>query len=199
MKKIPQDLHIHTVYSIGDGAVAPQMTIDFVASIEHADIRGISDHFEYLQGNAFESYSRNVRAHGFYLGCEINSGEETRDASEYPYDYFIYHCRDKASEYRGAEFLVSTGKPVIISHPMAMGADLSRVPRECFIEINNRYVWRGDYMSYFSPWTEAFHFVFGSDAHQPNWLSQTIARKAGQDLGITESLLFSKITPAQTR
>ena len=199
MNTILQDLHIHTVYSVGDSAVVPQMTIDFIASLEHADIRGISDHFEYLQGEIFETYRHDVRAHGFYLGCEINTGEETREAVEYPYDYFIYHCRDRESEYRGAEFLVSTGKPVIISHPMAMGANLARVPRECFIEINNRYIWRGDYMNYFSPWTGEFNFVFGSDAHQPNWLNQTIARKAARDLGIEESILFPKLTPAGTR
>ena len=54
-------------------------------------------------------------------------------------------------------------------------------------------------MNYFSPWTGEFNFVFGSDAHQPNWLNQTIARKAAGDLGIEESILFPKLTPAGTR
>ena len=190
MNKLNQDLHLHTVYSVGDGAVVPQMTVEFIASIEHAEVRGISDHFEYLKGEIFDSYSREVRGHGFYLGCEVNGSVDALEAVEYPYDYYIYHCRDRESEYRGAETLLSTGKPVIVSHPMAMGADPARVPTDCFLEINNRYVWRDDYQSYFSPWLSTFRFVLGSDAHQPNWLSQTVARKAACDLGIMESILF---------
>ena len=190
MNSVHQDLHVHTVYSVGDGAVVSQMTIEFVASIEHARVRGISDHFEYLRGEIFESYQQEVRRCGFYLGCEVNDSDDAREAVEYPYDYYIYHCRDKESEYRGTEVLLSTGKPVIISHPMAMGANLAKVPTDCHIEINNRYVWRDDYRRYFSPWLDTFRFVFGSDAHQPNWLNQTVARKVGQELGITESVLF---------
>lgn len=45
---IPQDLHIHTVYSVGDSAVVKEQTIDLVKQIRHASIIGISDHYEYL-------------------------------------------------------------------------------------------------------------------------------------------------------
>ena len=190
MSTVPQDLHVHTVFSVGDGAVVPQMSIEFIASIGHADVRGISDHFEYLRGEIFEDYASEVRKYGFYLGCEVNDSSDACEAINYPYDYYIYHCRDKESEYRGTEVLLSTGKPVIISHPMAMGADLSKVPAECYIEVNNRYVWRDDYLSYYSPWLNKFSFVFGSDAHQPNWLNQVIARKVGHEIGIKESILF---------
>lgn len=190
MNSLNQDLHVHSVYSVGDGAVVPQMTIPFIASIEHAEVRGISDHFEYLKGEIFDAYSREVRQHGFYLGCEVNDGEDAHAAIEYPYDYYIYHCRDRESEYRGAELLLSTDKPVIVSHPMAMGADPARIPTDCFLEINNRYVWRNDYRAYFRPWIGTFRFVIGSDAHQPNWLNQTVARKVACELGIMESILF---------
>lgn len=190
MTRLHQDLHIHTVYSVGDGAVVPQMTVEFVASINHAEVRGISDHFEYLKGEIFDEYSREVRGHGFYLGCEVNDSREAAEAIDYPYDYYIYHCRDRESEYRGAETLLSTGKPVIVSHPMAMGADPAKVPTDCYLEINNRYVWRDDYRAYFSPWLNRFRFVVGSDAHQPNWLNQAVARKVACELGVRESILF---------
>ncbi len=190
MNCIPQDLHVHTIFSVGDGAVVPQMSIAFVAAMEHAEVRGISDHFEYLRGEIFDEYSAEVRKYGFYLGCEVNDSDDAREAIEYPYDYYIFHCRDRESEYRGTEVLLSTGKPVIISHPMAMGADLSRVPTDCYIEINNRYVWRDNYRAYFAPWIDTFRFVYGSDAHQPNWLNQVVARKIGSELGVMESVLF---------
>jgi hypothetical protein len=31
---------------------------------------------------------------------------------------------------------------VIVAHPTAFDTDLGRVPSECLIEINNRYVWK---------------------------------------------------------
>ncbi len=188
-----QDLHVHTVYSTGDSAVVPQQTIPYIASLKHARIRGISDHFEYITGDVFDKYRSEVHSHGFYCGCEINDSADAREALGYPFDYFIYHCRDRDSEYRGAEALLETGKPVIVSHPIAIGADLNRVPTGCILEINNRYIWKAeDYMSYFTPHLERFRFVLGSDAHQPNWLNHLCARQAAQRLGITEYLLFNE-------
>lgn len=187
---IKQDLHIHTVFSTGDSSVEPQQTIEFIAELNHADIRGISDHFEYLTGPVFQIYQEKVHDSGFYCGCEVNDSHDAREAIEYPFDYYIYHCRDKESEYRGAELLLETGKPLIISHPMAMGADLKKVPTGCLLEINNRYVWKNDYMSYFTPHLERFQFTLGSDAHKPNWLNQIAARHAAEKLGIEETVLF---------
>jgi len=193
MNRLKQDLHIHTIYSTGDTAVVPQQTVEFIAELNHAEIRGISDHFEYLTDEkVFMEYREKLYAHGFYCGCEINEGKETAQALEFPYDYYIFHCRDKDSEYRGAQRLVDSGKPVIISHPMAMGADLNRVPGDCFIEINNRYVWKADYMSYYSPHLKNFRFVLGSDAHQPNWLNHFVAQHAAERLGVTNSTIFEK-------
>lgn len=187
---IPQDLHIHTVYSTGDGAVEPQQTIPFIAELNHAEVRGISDHFEYLGGDVFDRYRRECRRYGFYCGCEVNDSRDALEAVTYPFDYYIYHCRDKASEYEGARKLLATGRPVIISHPMAMGADLEKVPPACLIELNNRYIWKADFMSYYSPYLERFRFVLGSDAHKPNWLNQLTARYGAERLGIRETLVF---------
>ena len=67
---------------------------------------------------------------------------------------------------------------------MAMGADLNRVPTGCYIEVNNRYVWKGDYMAYYTPHLDRFRFVLGSDAHKPNWLNHVYAIYAAERLGI---------------
>ncbi len=189
---LKQDLHIHTVYSTGDGAVEPQQTMALVQEIDHAEIRGISDHFEYLTGPVFERYREEAHSLGFYCGCEVNDSSDAIQAVDYPFDYYIYHCRDTKSEYNGAEILLNTGKPVIISHPMAIGADLKKVPTDCLIELNNRYIWKADYMSYYTPFLNRFQFVIGSDAHKPNWLNQVIARHAAEKLGIEETLVFSE-------
>ncbi len=187
---LKQDLHIHTVYSTGDSAVVPQMTIPLIASLEHAEIRGISDHFDFLTGPVFERYRQEVHSHGFWLGCEVNDSDDVREAVRYPYEYYIYHCRNEASEYRGAEILLETGRPVIISHPLTIGADLDRVPPECLIEVNNRYVWRADFEGYIRPHLKRFRFVIGSDAHQPHWLNHLTARHVVDRLGIEETLVF---------
>jgi len=185
-----QDLHIHTVYSTGDSSIEPQQTIPLIAELNHAEIRGISDHFEYLTGPVFEKYREEVHYYGFWCGCEVNDSVDAHEAVTYPFDYYIYHCRDRESEYRGAEKLLETGKPVIVSHPMAIGADLNKVPTGCLLEINNRYVWKNDYMAFFTPHLDRFSFTIGSDAHKPNWLNQIVARHAAAKLGIEETLLF---------
>jgi len=187
---LKQDLHIHTTYSTGDRSVVPEQTVELIDELNHAEIRGISDHFDYLEGPVFEEYRSKVHSRGFYCGCEVNDSEDALEAVKYPYDYYIFHCRDKASEYRGAEKLLETGKPVIVSHPMAIGADLNKVPTECLIEVNNRYVWKNDYMSYYPPHLERFRFVIGSDAHQPNWLNHVVAMHAAEKLGIEAHLVF---------
>jgi hypothetical protein len=63
------------------------------------------------------------------------------------------------------------------------------VPDACLVELNNRYIWRCDWLDYYGPYRERFQFVISSDAHQPNWLSQSVARRAAAELGLTELLL----------
>jgi histidinol phosphatase-like PHP family hydrolase len=185
---IKQDLHIHTTYSPGDSAVEPQQTLDLIKEVSHSEIIGISDHFELIPDH--EIYRNDVHAHQFWCGCEINLSDHVPHALELPFDYYIFHCRDRASEYRGAEKLLESGKPVIISHPMMIGADLNKVPTGCYIEVNNRYVWKADYMTFYAPHLSRFKFVLGSDAHQPNWLNHMICRHAADKMGIKETLLF---------
>jgi histidinol phosphatase-like PHP family hydrolase len=188
---IKQDLHVHTVYSSGDSSVEEKQTVEYIAALDHAEIRGISDHYEYLRGDIFEEYRKKLYQYGFYCGCEVNDSQDALEAVSYPYDYYIYHCRDKASEYEGAETLLETGKPVIVSHPIAIGADLNKVPTGCILEINNRYIWQADdYMGFFKDHLKRFRFVIGSDAHKPNWLNQVCARHAAAQLGISEYLVF---------
>ncbi|HUV06184.1 MAG TPA: hypothetical protein VMX75_00555, partial [Spirochaetia bacterium] len=65
-----------------------------------------------------------------------------------------------------------------------------KLPQECLIEINNRYVWRYDWRERINGFRSRFRFVIGSDAHQPHWLNQNIARYVASELGIEETLLF---------
>lgn len=60
------------------------------------------------------------------------------------------------------------------------------------IEINNRYVWRADWKRFYAPFVDRFRFVLGSDAHQPNWLGQTVARQAAAQLGVKAHLVFGE-------
>jgi len=109
------------------------------------------------------------------------------------FEYYIYHCRDCPEDYRGIHFLLDTGKPVIVAHPMILDTDLSRVPGECLVEINNRYVWRGDFRAFFGPYLGSFRYVLSSDAHQPNWLNQSVARYAADALGVAETVLSIEV------
>ena len=186
---IPQDLHLHTFFSHLDRSVVPEMTPALIASIGHAQRIGISDHIECLT-ETFDEYAAAVRSLDLYLGIEVNGAEWVGHAFELPTDYYIYHCRDKSEDYRGAELLLGTNKPVIIAHPLLFETDISRVPRECYLEINNRYIWKSDFKKRFAPYLDGFNFVIGSDAHQPNWLGQNAARWAAEQMGIVETLLF---------
>ncbi|WP_319524278.1 PHP domain-containing protein [uncultured Desulfosarcina sp.] len=185
-----QDLHIHTTYSTGDSAIVPEQTVALVASVKHAGIIGISDHFEYLLGGFFDGYAREVRGAGLKVGTEVDGHEWAKEATKYDFDYYIVHCRDRDADYRCLETLLTTGMPVIVAHPNAFDTDLKRVPSECLIEINNRYVWRTDWKKYYTPHKDRFKFVIGSDAHQPNWLGQSMAQYAAVQLGIEEHLVF---------
>ena len=186
---LPQDLHVHTVFSRHDGSVVPEQTVELVARIAHARVLGISDHLEYV-GDAFEEYARTVRAHRLRLGLEVNGAEWVGAALALPVDYYLYHCRDRAEDYRGAENLADSGKPVIIAHPNALQTDLSRVSPSCLVEINNRYAWRDQGWKALAAHVGRFRFVIGSDAHQPHWLNQTAARFIARELGVRETLLF---------
>jgi hypothetical protein len=187
---LKQDLHIHTIYSANDSVVVPEQTISLVAGLRHAGIAGISDHFENLVGGAFETYKDEIRAAGLKLGTEVDGSAWAKEAASYNVDYYIVHCRNRTADYRCLEQLLATGKPVIVAHPNALDTDLNRIPAECFIEINNRYVWRCDWHSYYGPFADRFKFILSSDAHQPHWLSQFVARHVAEQLGIEESILF---------
>ncbi len=186
-----QDLHIHTTWSYGDSAVVAEQTVGLIAGIRHADIIGISDHFEFLAGGEFEGYAAEVRRAGFCLGTEVNGHSWVEAAAQLPFDYFIFHCYDYDEDYRATERLLATGRPVIIAHPNALNTNLDRVPPQCLIEINNRYVWRCDWRAFYGPHVGRFGFVLSSDAHQPNWLNQNVARYVAQELGIRERIVFS--------
>jgi hypothetical protein len=185
----PQDLHLHTTFSSGDNSVVPEQTLDLVASVRHARVMGCSDHLDGIIDN-FEEYARAVRAHGMHLGTEVGGAEWVSKALELPVEYYVYHCCDKEEDYRGAEMLAATGKPLIIAHPQLFMPDLSRLPKGCLIEINNRYSWQRDGEELFKACIGRFEFVISSDAHQPHWLNQNVARAVAERLGIRERLLF---------
>jgi hypothetical protein len=187
--RIPQDLHIHTTFSRLDSAVVPEQTVALVAAVRHADVVGISDHLESI-GEIFDTYADEVRAHGLRVGTEVNGAEWVRLAAQLRAEYYVYHCRDRSEDYRGAEKLLATGRPVIVAHPLVLHTNLERVPPQCLIEINNRYVWRDSWLEGLGPYVRRFGFILGSDAHQPHWLNQNVARYVARELGVRETLLF---------
>lgn len=187
---LQQDLHIHTTYSTGDSAVVPEQTVALIAAVKHARIVGVSDHFDYLLDGVFESYARELRKAGLKVGTEVDGHTWVDEASGYDVDYYIFHCRDREADYRSLEKLLTTDKPVIVAHPNALGTNLRRVPTECLVEINNRYVWHSNWNQYYGPFKDRFRFVISSDAHQPNWLGQAVAQHAASHLGIVEHLVF---------
>lgn len=190
MNPLPQDLHIHTTFSKHDDAVAPEQTVQLVAAIAHARIVGISDHLESIADD-FSTYGETVHSHGLLIGTEVNGADWVREAEAVAAQYYVYHCRDRERDYRGAERLLATGRPLIIAHPLILETDLRRLPPSCLIEINNRYVWRSNWEA-LRPFAAVFSFVIDSDAHQPHWLNQNVARYIAGQLGITETLLFSE-------
>jgi histidinol phosphatase-like PHP family hydrolase len=187
---LSQDLHIHTIYSENDSAVVPEQTVSLIAEIKHAEIVGISDHFDSLVNGNFERYGREVRKAGFRVGAEVDGHAWVDEAKDCNLDYYIFHCHDRDADYRSLERLLASEKPVIIAHPNALSTDLNRVPTECLIEINNRYIWRSDWDAFYRPFKNRFKFIISSDAHQPNWLGQAVARYAAARLGIEEHLVF---------
>jgi hypothetical protein len=187
---LPQDLHIHSTWSNGDGAIVPEQTIGLIAELRHARVVGISDHFELVGEDSFEDYSREIRAAGLKVGVEIDGHQWVSAASSTNADYRICHCYDRDADYKALDRLLATGQPVIVAHPNALDTNLDRVPPECLVEINNRYVWRCDWRAFYGPFVDRFEFVISSDAHQPNWLSQTVARHVAAELGVREKLLF---------
>ncbi|MFP4470701.1 MAG: hypothetical protein ACLFPE_08460 [Bacteroidales bacterium] len=187
----PQDLHIHTIYSRNDSAVVPEQTLELIYNLGHARITGISDHIEAMDLEEINGeYIPKVRSFGFKAGVEVDGFRSVEKALKAEVDYYVYHCRDKDIDYYGAELLLETSKPLIIAHPYAIGTNLERVPGGCYVEINNRYVWRYNWRRELSPFTDRFRFVISSDAHQPNWLNQHVARHVAGELGIEETILF---------
>ena len=182
----PQDLHIHTIYSDKDSSVVPEQTPELVAWIAHAQVLGISDHFEHFADHAYGEYVERIRSLDMLVGTEVDGAVSVDYAASLEFDYYIYHCRNTAADYRGTERLLATGRPVIIAHPNVLDTNLNRVPELCLVEINNRYVWHCDWMAFYGPHVNRFGFVISSDAHQPNWLSQSVARRVAAELGIRE-------------
>ena len=189
MHPLPQDLHIHTTFSRHDRAVVPEQTVELVAAIAHARIIGISDHLESIADD-FPAYAQTVRSYGFLVGTEVNGADWVGEAVAVDAQYYVYHCRDREEDYRGAELLLAAGKPLIIAHPLILETDLRRLAPQCLIEINNRYVWRSNWET-LRPFSASFSFVIDSDAHQPHWLNQNVARYVAGQLGITETLVFT--------
>lgn len=190
----PQDLHIHTVFSYDDSAVVPEQTPELIAHIAHAEVMGISDHFEHFADKAYDKYVERIRSLDMLVGTEVDGAGSVDFAASLHFDYYVYHCRDTAADYRGAERLLATERPVIIAHPNLLETDLNRVPEACLVEINNRYIWRCDWSRFYGPHRHRFRFVIGSDAHQPNWLSQSVARRVAADLGIQEQCITDILT-----
>jgi hypothetical protein len=187
--QIPQDLHIHTVFSKYDSAVVPEQTPELIARIRHAKVTGISDHFEHFI-DRFDEYTSTLKQYGFHIGTEVDGSGYVQEASQYNFAYYIYHCRNHRTEYNGVEKLLLTGKPVIVAHPMALETDLHKLPPSCYVEINNRYIWKDDWRNKIGPFANKFRFVIGSDAHQPSWLNQHVARYVARELKIKEHILF---------
>ncbi len=185
-----QDLHIHTIFSTGDSVVSREQTVELIAKINHAKIIGISDHFEYIMNEYYDKYRQAVTSFGFKLGTEVDGHRWIDAALNYDFDYYIYHCRDNSKDYKGLVKLMSGGRPVIIAHPCAIGTNLDKVPENSIVEINNRYVIRHDWKSFFSGYLNKFRFVLSSDAHQPNWLNLNVSRFVASELGIREEILF---------
>ena len=186
-----QDLHIHTIFSTGDSAVVPEQTIALIAQAGHTKIAGISDHLEYLEDDVFLEYKQTIIKNGLHVGTEVNSHKWVTRALELDVEYYIYHCQNVSQDYLGTEQLLSSGKPLIIAHPLMMGTDLNKLAPECLIEINNRYVWRSNWRLKLEKYLNRFRFVLGSDAHQPHWLNQNIARYVANSLEIKETILFN--------
>jgi hypothetical protein len=152
-------------------------------------VLGCSDHLDSVLRD-FDGYARAVRAHGMHVGTEVGGAAYVSRALELPVEYYVYHCTDTAEDYRGAAALMATGKPLIIAHPQIFNTDPSRLPPGCLIEINNRYSWQRDGEPLFRACRGRFGFVISSDAHQPHWLTQSVARSIAERLEIAETLLF---------
>lgn len=191
--RLPQDLHIHTTYSQYDCSIVPEQSAKLIARVRHAEIVGISDHFEHFADGLYDDYVHELRGLHLLVGTEVDGAGSVDFAASLRFDYYIYHCYDRDADYRAVEKLLATGSPVIIAHPNALDTDLGRVPPECLVEINNRYVWRCDWMQFYGPHRQRFRFVINSDAHQPLWLGQSVARWAAMELGVTETLITDLI------
>jgi histidinol phosphatase-like PHP family hydrolase len=191
--KVPQDLHIHTTFSFTDSQVVQEQTIELVAMLKHAEITGISDHFEHFMPYRYQEYCEKVKSFNLLVGTEVNGYHSVPAAMKYDFDYYIYHCwGHEPKDYKGFLDLKKSGKPVIIAHPYATNTDLTKIPENSFVEINNRYIWRFDWRNLIKPFKNKFRWVIGSDAHQPHWLNQNYARMVAEEMGIEESIIFKK-------
>lgn len=196
--RYPQDLHIHTIFSQYDSSVVPEQTPELIARVKHAMVLGISDHFEHFADNAYDRYVARLRSLNVLIGTEVDGAPSVGHATDLYFDYYIYHCYDRAADYQAVEKLLATNKPIIIAHPNALHTDLYRVPRECLVEINNRYIWQTDWLAFYGPHKSRFQYVISSDAHQPSWLGQSVARRAAAELDIRETLLKDILAPANS-
>ena len=81
---LKQDLHIHTTYSYNDPVIVSEQTVALVASVKHADVVGISDHFESLVDGHFETYEKELRREGLKVGVEVDGHPWVSEAVDYP-------------------------------------------------------------------------------------------------------------------
>lgn len=132
--KYPQDLHIHTTFSRYDTSVVPEQTPELIVRVRHATVLGISDHFEHFAEDAYGHYVDRLRSLGVLVGTEVDGAPSVDDAANLDFDYYIFHCYDRAADYKAVEKLLSTQRPVIIAHPNALRTNLNRLPPECLVE-----------------------------------------------------------------
>jgi hypothetical protein len=85
---LPQDLHVHTVFSKGDSSGAPEQTVTLISPVAHARILGLSDHTDGIV-DSFTAYGKEARRHGLRLGTEVDGSEWVAAARALPVECFI--------------------------------------------------------------------------------------------------------------
>jgi len=68
---------------------------------------------------------------------------------------------------------------VIIAHPNALDTNLDRVPPECLVELDNRYVRRRNRWTFYGPFVDRLRFVISSAAlihREPLSLEEGVAK-----------------------
>jgi len=85
-----QDLHIHTTFSCDDPSMVEAQTPEMVAQVKHAEVIGISDHFEHIVEH-LDAYTTTVAHYGLHVGTEVNGGHWAAEAAVGGLDYYLQH------------------------------------------------------------------------------------------------------------